>query len=52
MATADIRNERSWRLLERVGMRRESQFTHDQPVDGESIADYIYAMGKAGWTAT
>src|SRR5687767_2931206 len=35
MAAVDVRNERSWRLMERLGMRREAHFIHDCFIKGE-----------------
>ena len=51
MAAVDVRNEPSWRLLERVGMRREAHFVHDNLVDGQWIDDYVYAMLEDEWHA-
>jgi aminoglycoside 6'-N-acetyltransferase len=51
VAGTDVRNERSWRLMERVGMRREAHFLHTARVGGEWIDDYVYAMLETEWTA-
>ena len=51
VAATDVRNQRSWRLLERVGMRREAHFRHDLLDDGEWIDDYLYAMLEDEWHA-
>jgi RimJ/RimL family protein N-acetyltransferase len=51
MAAVDVRNERSWRLMERIGMRREAHFVHDNLMDGEWIDDYVYAMLDDEWHA-
>jgi RimJ/RimL family protein N-acetyltransferase len=48
-ATTDVRNERSWRLMERVGMRREAHFVHSSYINGEWIDDYVYAMLDSEW---
>lgn len=48
-ACTDVRNERSWRLMERVGMRREAHFIHDAFVKGEWVDDYVYAMPDHEW---
>src|SRR5690606_35984459 len=41
-ARCDVRNERSWRLLERVGMRREGHLQQCAFLKGEWIDDYVY----------
>lgn len=51
MAAVDVRNERSWRLMERIGIRREAHFIHDNFVDREWIDDYVYAMLEDEWQA-
>jgi len=51
MAAVDVRNEPSWRLMERIGMRREAHFVHDNLVNGEWIDDYVYAMLENEWHA-
>lgn len=50
-ASVDVRNERSWRLMERVGMRREAHFVHTALIDGAWIDDYVYAMLDEAWHA-
>jgi RimJ/RimL family protein N-acetyltransferase len=49
VAATDVRNERSWRLLERIGMRREGHFRQCAFVKGEWIDDYLYAMLADEW---
>lgn len=49
IAAVDVRNERSWKLLARIGMRREAHFIHDNFVDGEWVDDYVYALLKTEW---
>jgi RimJ/RimL family protein N-acetyltransferase len=49
MAAVDTRNEPSWRLMERVGMRREAHFVHDNFVNEKWIDDYVYAMLENEW---
>jgi len=49
MAAVDVRNERSWKLMERLGMRREAHFIHDNFVKGEWVDDYVYAILKDEW---
>jgi RimJ/RimL family protein N-acetyltransferase len=45
----DTRNERSWRLMERIGMRREAHFRQDCFVKGQWIDNYVYAMLDEEW---
>ncbi len=42
-ATADVENEASWRLLERVGMQREGRLKHHRLVRGAWRDSYLYA---------
>jgi RimJ/RimL family protein N-acetyltransferase len=42
-------NERAWRLLERVGMRREAHFIHDGFVRGRWVDVYGYGMLADEW---
>jgi RimJ/RimL family protein N-acetyltransferase len=51
VAAVDVRNERSWRLMERIGMRREAHFLHDARGKDEWIDDYVYAVLESEWTA-
>ncbi|MDB5344084.1 MAG: ydaF [Schlesneria sp.] len=51
IASVDVRNEPSWRLMERVGMRREAHFIHRNFVNGEWIDDYVYAILDEEWRA-
>ena len=43
-ATADVRNEGSWKLLARLGMRREAHFVRDLHVKGRWRDTYLYAI--------
>jgi RimJ/RimL family protein N-acetyltransferase len=43
-ATADIENEKSWRLLERAGMKREGLMREDKVVRGAWRDSYLYAI--------
>ncbi len=43
-ATADVRNIASWRLLEKLGMRREAHFRQDVLVKGAWRDSFLYAM--------
>jgi RimJ/RimL family protein N-acetyltransferase len=51
IAQVDTRNERSWRLLERIGLRREGHFRECAFLKGEWIDDYVYAMLASEWSA-
>ncbi|MFI6101093.1 GNAT family N-acetyltransferase [Lentzea sp. NPDC051213] len=44
IAQGEVRNERSWRLMERLGMRREAHFRQCEIVKGEWADTYVYAM--------
>ncbi|MBN9120792.1 MAG: GNAT family N-acetyltransferase [Planctomycetes bacterium] len=44
-------NERSWRLLERVGMRREGHFVHDGFVRGRWVDVFGYGMLADEWSS-
>jgi RimJ/RimL family protein N-acetyltransferase len=48
-AGVDTRNDRSWRLMERVGMRREAHFIHANRDGDEWLDDYTYAMLDNEW---
>ena len=45
----DTRNERSWKLMERVGMRREAHFVHANLENDQWIDDYTYAILDEEW---
>ncbi|GAA4252674.1 GNAT family N-acetyltransferase [Dactylosporangium darangshiense] len=47
----DTRNEGSWRLLARLGMRREAHFVEDELFKGEFGDQYIYAILDREWRA-
>ncbi len=49
-AGVDTRNERSWRLMERVGMRREAHFIHANRHGDEWLDDFTYAILDHEWT--
>lgn len=49
VCSMDSRNERSWRLAERVGMRREAHFHHDNFIKGEWMDSFVYAMLEEEW---
>jgi len=44
-------NERAWRLMERVGMRREAHFVHDGFVRGRWVDVFAYGMLEDEWRA-
>lgn len=48
-AGVDTRNERSWRLMARIGMRREAHFVHANFDGSDWIDDYTYAMIEDEW---
>lgn len=45
----DPRNEPSWRLLDRLGMRREAHFVQNEIFKGEWGDEYVYALLAAEW---
>ncbi|AMV25823.1 Spermidine N(1)-acetyltransferase [Gemmata sp. SH-PL17] len=48
-AAVDVRNERSWKLLDRIGMRREGHLIHGSYSNGEWVDDYMYAILDSEW---
>ncbi|TVQ00094.1 MAG: N-acetyltransferase [Planctomycetaceae bacterium] len=48
-AGVDTRNERSWKLMQRIGMRREAHFVHANREGDAWIDEYIYAMLDFEW---
>ena len=40
----DARNRASARLMERIGMRREARFVHNQIVKGQWADELVYAI--------
>jgi RimJ/RimL family protein N-acetyltransferase len=50
-AAAFTDNERAWRLMERVGMRREAHFVHDGFVRGRWVDVFGYGMLADEWAA-
>ena len=48
-AGVDSRNERSWKLMERIGMRREAHFVHANRSGDQWLDDYTYAMLEHEW---
>lgn len=49
IASVDVRNQRSWRLMERLGMRREAHFIHASLIKNEWVDDYLYALLDEEW---
>ena len=48
-AESDVLNEKSWRLLERLGFRREAYFVENFWFKGAYASEYHYAMLKREW---
>ncbi|MBU8543750.1 MULTISPECIES: GNAT family N-acetyltransferase [Roseomonadaceae] len=45
-------NEASWRLMERLGMRRQGDFLHPRLPAGHRLSRHFwYALDRAGWMA-
>ena len=51
-ARTGSRNVRSWRLMERVGMRREAHLRQSHKVAGEWDDEFIYAVLADEWSQT
>ena len=49
VAATDVRNERSWRLMERLGMRREAHFIHETFAKGQWVDAFVYAILDEEW---
>ena len=45
-------NVRSWRLMERLGMRREAHFIQSHVIDDQWRDEYVYAVLVAEWEPT
>ncbi|MDB5614687.1 MAG: Protein N-acetyltransferase, RimJ/RimL family [Devosia sp.] len=50
-ARCDVRNERSWRLMERLGMRREAHFREHALFKSQWDEEFIYAILQQEWQA-
>ncbi len=50
-ATCDVRNRRSWRVMEKLGMRREATFIKDVRVRGRWRDSHLYAILAPEWRA-
>jgi RimJ/RimL family protein N-acetyltransferase len=44
VATCDIRNRGSWKVMEKLGMRREARFRRDQQIKGAWRDTYHYGL--------
>jgi RimJ/RimL family protein N-acetyltransferase len=49
IARLEPRNDPSWRLLERLGMRREAHFLENEWIKGEWQSEYVYALLDREW---
>ncbi len=50
-ARCDARNDRSWRLMERLGMRREAHFREHGLFKGGWDEEFYYALLRREWLA-
>ncbi len=48
-AVADTRNLGSWKMMEKLGMRREGHMIHNCFVKGEWCDEYLYALLERDW---
>ena len=51
-ARCDARNESSWRVMERLGMRREAHFRDHALVKGRWDEEFVYAVVEDEWPAS
>lgn len=49
-ATCDVRNTGSWRVMEKLGMRREGVLLKDRLIRGEWRDTYVYAVLAEEWS--
>jgi RimJ/RimL family protein N-acetyltransferase len=49
--SCDARNQSSVRLMERIGMRQEARFVHNQIVKGQWTDELVYAVLDHEWRA-
>jgi RimJ/RimL family protein N-acetyltransferase len=49
IASCDARNQASARLMERIGMRQEARFVHNQIVKGRWADELVYAVLDHEW---
>lgn len=45
---ADVRNVASWRVMEKVGLARQSVKPEAREIKGERVDDYVYAVERDG----
>ena len=50
-AQCDARNTASWKLMEKLGMRREAHFVRNEIFKGEWVDLLVYAMLEDEWAA-
>jgi RimJ/RimL family protein N-acetyltransferase len=50
-ASCDARNAGSWRVMERIGLRREARLIQDRRIKGEWRDTLIYAILAEAWIA-
>lgn len=50
-ARCDVRNEASWRLMERIGMRREAHFREHAIFKSQWDEEFVYAILWREWQA-
>jgi len=48
-AMTSIDNQRSWAVMERLGMRREAHFVRNCLHDGDWVDEYVYAILASEW---
>jgi RimJ/RimL family protein N-acetyltransferase len=51
VARCDARNTASWRVMERLGMRREAHLRENEFIKGEWTDELVYAMLASEWQA-
>lgn len=49
IATCDVRNTGSYRVMEKLGMRREGRLLQDRRIKGEWRDTYLYALLRSEW---
>ena len=50
-ARCDVRNQASWRLMARLGMRQEAHFREHALFKGEWDEEFVYALLRVEWRA-
>jgi ribosomal-protein-alanine N-acetyltransferase len=50
-ASTDLRNERSWRVMEKLGMRREGLYRSHAVAGGQQIDEVSYGLLREEWEA-